>query len=150
MFELGRTFRNEGVDYKHNPEFSMLEAYQAYADYDAMLTLTREVVQAAARAANGECVIMHDGQPHDVSGDWAVRTVDEAISSALGVEITADTDVEKLRKLCDDAKIPYDPKWGRGAVVLSFSGVIRCGVRRSAAAAPCATGAGVSEASDCG
>ncbi|RKE11655.1 bifunctional lysylphosphatidylglycerol synthetase/lysine--tRNA ligase LysX [Catellatospora citrea] len=120
VFELGRTFRNEGVDYKHNPEFSMLEAYQAYADYDSMLTLTREVVQSAARAANGECVIMHDGQPHDVSGDWTVRTVDEAISSALGEEITADTDVEKLRKLCDDAKIPYDPKWGRGAVVLEM------------------------------
>ncbi|GIF84884.1 bifunctional lysylphosphatidylglycerol synthetase/lysine--tRNA ligase LysX [Catellatospora bangladeshensis] len=120
VFELGRTFRNEGVDYKHNPEFSMLEAYQAYADYDSMLTLTREVVQQAALAANGECVIMHDGQPHDVSGQWSVRTVDEAISAALGEEITADTDVEKLRKLCDAAKIPYDPKWGRGAVVLEM------------------------------
>ncbi|MDI1462408.1 bifunctional lysylphosphatidylglycerol synthetase/lysine--tRNA ligase LysX [Catellatospora sp. KI3] len=120
VFELGRTFRNEGVDYKHNPEFSMLEAYQAYADYDSMLALTREVVQSAATAANGECVIMHDGQAHDVSGDWAVRTVDEAISAALGEEVTADTDVVILRKMCDAAKIPYDPKWGRGAVVLEM------------------------------
>ena len=61
VFEMGRTFRNEGVSYKHNPEFTMLEAYQAFADYDVMLDLTRELIQGAATAAFGSPVARKDG-----------------------------------------------------------------------------------------
>ena len=78
VFELGRTFRNEGVSFKHNPEFTMLEAYQAYADYSTMLHLTRELIQAAALAANGETIVRWpaaDGTMTgcDISGDWPVH-----------------------------------------------------------------------------
>jgi lysyl-tRNA synthetase class 2 len=125
VFELGRTFRNEGVSFKHNPEFTMLEAYQAYADYMTMLDLTRELIQGAALAANGTAVVRwpaSDGtvQEVDIAGDWPVYTINEAISAALGEEVTADTPVEALRALADQAGVPHDPKWSRGAVVLEL------------------------------
>ncbi|QNA73561.1 bifunctional lysylphosphatidylglycerol synthetase/lysine--tRNA ligase LysX [Streptomyces sp. So13.3] len=120
VFELGRTFRNEGVSYKHNPEFTMLEAYQAYADYDSMLDLTRELIQQAATAANGSQTARRDGGEVGLSGLWPVRTVNDAISQALGEEVTADTPPEVLRRLCDRAGVPHTPADGRGDIVLEM------------------------------
>ncbi|MFJ8330093.1 bifunctional lysylphosphatidylglycerol synthetase/lysine--tRNA ligase LysX [Streptomyces sp. NPDC094437] len=120
VFELGRTFRNEGVSYKHNPEFTMLEAYQAYADYDVMLDLTRELIQGAATAAFGSPVARTDGTEHDISGTWPVRTVYGALSDALGEEVDADTPLPALRRLCDRAHVPYADQDGRGDVVLEM------------------------------
>ena len=71
VFEIGRVFRNEGVDATHNPEFTMLEAYQAYGDYDTMATLTRELIQGAARHALGTTVLHRaDGTEFDIGGEW--------------------------------------------------------------------------------
>ena len=120
VFELGRTFRNEGVSYKHNPEFTMLEAYQAFADYDVMLDLARELIQGAATAAFGSPVARKDGKVYDISGAWPVKTVHGAISEALGEEIDADTDLEALLRLCDRAGVPYTADDGRGDVVLEM------------------------------
>ncbi|MFI8528939.1 bifunctional lysylphosphatidylglycerol synthetase/lysine--tRNA ligase LysX [Streptomyces aquilus] len=120
VFEMGRTFRNEGVSYKHNPEFTMLEAYQAFADYDVMLDLTRELIQGAATAAFGTPVARKDGQEYDISGPWPVKTVYGAISEALGDEVTADTELARLHRLCDRAGVPYTPDDGRGDVVLEM------------------------------
>ncbi|MFE0102094.1 bifunctional lysylphosphatidylglycerol synthetase/lysine--tRNA ligase LysX [Streptomyces sp. NPDC059009] len=120
VFEMGRTFRNEGVSYKHNPEFTMLEAYQAFADYDVMLDLTRELIQGAATAAFGRPVAYKDGVEHDISGPWPVKTVYGAISEALGEEIDADTPLPALHRLCDRADVPYTPDDGRGDVVLEM------------------------------
>ncbi|PWI13895.1 lysine--tRNA ligase [Streptomyces sp. Act143] len=120
VFEMGRTFRNEGVSYKHNPEFTMLEAYQALADYDVMLDLTRELIQGAATAAFGAPVARKDGQEYDISGTWPVRTVYGAISEALGDEITADTELARLHRLCDRAEVPYTADDGHGDVVLEM------------------------------
>ena len=82
VFELGRAFRNEGVDFSHNPEFTLLEAYQAHADYNVWIDGCRELIQNAAQAANGEHVFMRpraDGtlEPVDISGAWTVKTVHE-------------------------------------------------------------------------
>ncbi len=110
VFELGRTFRNEGVDFKHNPEFTMLEAYQAYADYDTMRRLTQELIQALP-------VTRED---LDLSGDWPVVTVNDAISAALGEQVNADTSREELTRLCERADVPVEPEWSRGAVVLEM------------------------------
>ncbi|MFB7510913.1 bifunctional lysylphosphatidylglycerol synthetase/lysine--tRNA ligase LysX, partial [Streptomyces broussonetiae] len=107
VFELGRTFRNEGVSYKHNPEFTMLEAYQAHADYTVMLDLTRELVQGAARAAFGSPVARRGGQEYDISGAWPVKTVYGAISEELGEEITPGTELLRLHRLCDRTGVPY-------------------------------------------
>ncbi|MET9221709.1 bifunctional lysylphosphatidylglycerol synthetase/lysine--tRNA ligase LysX [Streptomyces sp. NPDC003300] len=121
VFELGRTFRNEGVSYKHNPEFTMLEAYQAFADYDVMLDLARELIQAAAVAANGgQTARRPDGAEVDLSGRWPVRTVFGAISLALGEEVDAGTPLARLRALCDRAGVPYGPEDGPADVALEM------------------------------
>ncbi|GHB60079.1 lysylphosphatidylglycerol biosynthesis bifunctional protein LysX [Streptomyces cirratus] len=125
VFEMGRTFRNEGVSYKHNPEFTMLEAYQAFADYDVMLDLTRELIQGAATAAFGSPIAHKadaDGRlvVHDISGYWPVKTMYGAISEALGEEVDADTDERTLRRLCDRAGVPHSPDDTRGDVALEM------------------------------
>ncbi|MFI9245245.1 bifunctional lysylphosphatidylglycerol synthetase/lysine--tRNA ligase LysX [Streptomyces sp. NPDC053086] len=120
VFELGRTFRNEGVSYKHNPEFTMLEAYQAHADYDVMLDLARELIQGAATAAFGCPVARKDGQEYDISGTWPVKTVYGAISEALGEEIGPGTELLRLHRLCDRAEVPYTADDGPGDVVLEM------------------------------
>ncbi|MEU9039731.1 bifunctional lysylphosphatidylglycerol synthetase/lysine--tRNA ligase LysX [Streptomyces sp. NPDC048352] len=125
VFEMGRTFRNEGVSYKHNPEFTMLEAYQAFADYDVMLDLTRELIQGAATAAFGSPVAHKAGPDgklvvHDISGPWPVKTMYGAISEALGEEVDADTGEPLLRALCDRAGVPHGPEDTRGDVVLEM------------------------------
>ncbi|BBX96220.1 lysylphosphatidylglycerol biosynthesis bifunctional protein LysX [Mycobacterium lacus] len=131
VFELGRAFRNEGVDYSHNPEFTLLEAYQAHADYLVWLDGCRELIQNAAQAANGSPTAMRPRQqddPHgddrlapvDISGVWPVKTVHDAVSEALGEQIDADTGLTQLRKLSDAARIPYRAQWDAGAVVLEL------------------------------
>ncbi|GAB2761512.1 bifunctional lysylphosphatidylglycerol synthetase/lysine--tRNA ligase LysX [Streptomyces bullii] len=120
VFEMGRTFRNEGVSYKHNPEFTMLEAYQAYADYDVMLDLARELIQGAATAALGRPVARRDGREYDISGTWPVKTVHGAISEVLGEEIGPGTDLAALHRLCDRAGVPYTADDGPGDVVLEM------------------------------
>jgi lysyl-tRNA synthetase, class II len=124
VFELGRAFRNEGVDFSHNPEFTLLEAYQAHADYNVWIDGCRELIQNAALAANGSHVVMRrrDGtfEPVDISGQWAVKTVHGAVSEALGEQIGPETDLAALRKLCDAADIPYLSHWDAGAVVLEL------------------------------
>ncbi|WP_123027817.1 bifunctional lysylphosphatidylglycerol synthetase/lysine--tRNA ligase LysX [Mycolicibacterium stellerae] len=125
VFELGRAFRNEGVDFSHNPEFTLLEAYQAHADYNVWIDGCRELIQNAALAANGEQVFLRPGdggtlEKVDISGQWAVKTVHGAVSDALGEQIGPDTDLITLRKLCDAADIPYLTHWDAGAVVLEL------------------------------
>jgi lysyl-tRNA synthetase class 2 len=125
VFELGRTFRNEGLSHKHNPEFTMLEAYQAYADYGVMLDLARELVRAAAVAANGGPVARVTGPDgvvveHDLSGAWPVLTVNDALSRALGEVVDAHTPVDVLRELARRSGVAVDPAWERGAVLLEL------------------------------
>lgn len=125
VFELGRAFRNEGVDFSHNPEFTLLEAYQAHADYRVWIDGCRELIQNAAQAAHGEQTVLRpaDGnhlQPVDISGDWPVKTVHDAVSEALGEHIDPDTPLSVLRRFSDAAHIPYRAQWDAGAVVLEL------------------------------
>ncbi|HVK24441.1 MAG TPA: bifunctional lysylphosphatidylglycerol synthetase/lysine--tRNA ligase LysX [Actinokineospora sp.] len=120
VFELGRTFRNEGVSYKHNPEFTMLEAYQSYADYTTMRIMTENLVRAAATAVHGSPVLLRDNEKIDISGDWPVVSVNEAISTALGEAITSGTSESDLRRFASRAGVRLDPGWNRGQVVLEL------------------------------
>jgi lysyl-tRNA synthetase class 2 len=121
VYEIGRIFRNEGADATHNPEFTMLEAYEAYGDYDTIGTLTRELIQAAAVAGLGSTVIRRsDGSEQDIGGEWESVGVHEAVAAALGEEITPDTSEQRLRELSARAGIHQDPKWNRGQVVLEL------------------------------
>jgi lysyl-tRNA synthetase, class II len=121
VYELGRIFRNEGIDATHNPEFTMLEAYEAYGDYTTMAVLTRELIQAAARAALGGTVLHRaDGTEADIAGEWQFKTVYGALSEALNEQITPDTAEESLRKLAAVAGVELAPGWGRAQVVLEL------------------------------
>ncbi|WUD69876.1 bifunctional lysylphosphatidylglycerol synthetase/lysine--tRNA ligase LysX [Nocardia sp. NBC_00508] len=125
VFEIGRTFRNEGVDFSHNPEFTILEAYEAHSDYERMMHLCRRLIQNAAIAANGAMVALRPNgngtfEEVDISGDWRVMTVHGAVSEAIGTVITPETGVEELRQLCDKADVPYQHGWDAGQVVLEM------------------------------
>ena len=117
VFELGRDFRNEGADATHNPEFTMLEAYQAYADYTDMRALARDLVIAAATAAFG-APVARDG--FDLSAPWRAVTVHDAVSDTLGAAVSPDSTLDELRKLAASAGVPVHPDWGPGALVLEM------------------------------
>jgi len=111
VFEINRNFRNEGADSSHSPEFSMLEAYEAYGSYDTMATLTRELVQGAADDIFGtQVVTLADGEEYDLGGQWADITMYGSLSEALGEEITPATTLGHLQALCDRFEISVDPK----------------------------------------
>ena len=119
VFEVGRQFRNEGVDFKHNPEFTSLEVYQTYGDYNSMRVLTQQIIQEAATAVYGSPMARRarpDGsvQEYDLSGDWPVLTICEAVSHALGEEVTADTSREVLLRHATAIGLALDPgsSWG--------------------------------------
>ncbi len=117
---MGRTFRNEGVSYKHNPEFTMLEAYQAFADYDVMLGLTRELIQGAATsAAFGVPVAAGTAPKHHISGPWPVKTVYGAISEALGRRWTPARPWRTCTS-CATVRECHRPDDGPGDVVLEM------------------------------
>jgi lysyl-tRNA synthetase class 2 len=125
VFEINRNFRNEGADSSHNPEFTMLEMYQAYGDYDVMRELTQNIIQEAAKNVYGKEVARHwddegNHTEHDISGKWPVVKVYDGLTKATGESISADTDEKTLRTICDKLKISHDPKWTRGQVVLEL------------------------------
>ncbi len=110
VFEVNRNFRNEGVDSTHAPEFAMLEAYQAYGDYDTMAALTQDLVQTAARDAFESTVVtLADGSEYDLGGDWTHLTMYESLSTAIGEQITHDTSDDVLAKLLERAGIELAP-----------------------------------------
>jgi lysyl-tRNA synthetase class 2 len=120
VFEINRNFRNEGVDASHNPEFTMLEAYEAYGDYNTMAVLTQRLIQTAARDSLGSTVIRHGDDEYDIGGEWRTVTVHQGLSEVLGTAITADTPVGELIRLCEKAEVPLDPAWNRGQVILEM------------------------------
>ena len=118
VFEINRNFRNEGADSTHSPEFTMLEFYEAYADYQVMATLTREIIQEAAIAACGSLVVTHaDGSLHDLAGQWSQVDLYDSLSAAVGESITPSTPVSRLKELCDAASIDVAPMWVPGKLV---------------------------------
>jgi lysyl-tRNA synthetase class 2 len=115
VFEINRNFRNEGADSSHSPEFAMLEAYQAYADYNTVAALTRELVQEAARAVSGSDVVRHhDGSELDLTGGWREVTLYGALSDALGEEVTIDTPMANLVEYAAKHDVAVQSLWGPG------------------------------------
>jgi lysyl-tRNA synthetase class 2 len=120
VYEIGRTFRNEGVDSTHSPEFTMLEAYEAYGDYDTMAELTRTLILDAARSADVPVPVMADGTEIDLEGQWRTITVHDAVSEAVGEPVTPDTTAEELRRHADRLGVPLKPDWTAGEIVLEL------------------------------
>ena len=118
VFEINRNFRNEGADSSHSPEFAMLETYQAYADYQVMATLTRELIQECCAALFGDHVARHhDGTEVDLSGEWPQVPLYAVVSEAVGEKVTPETPVEKLRAIAERHDVGVDPAWLPGKVV---------------------------------
>jgi lysyl-tRNA synthetase class 2 len=119
VYEIGRNFRNEGVDATHNPEFTSLEAYLPQADYDDMRRLAEQLVRAAAVAVHGSPVlpIGPGGTLVDVSSPWPVVTVMSAVSEAVGQPISLDTDMDVLLELAKRHGVPLKGDAGPGAVI---------------------------------
>jgi lysyl-tRNA synthetase class 2 len=125
VFEINRNFRNEGADATHNPEFTAIESYEAYGDYDTQAELTRELILNAAKDALGTTVIrgldQHGEEVEiDLAEPWEEVSVYPGISARLGVEVTPETSVDELRKLADEHGVPYEKKWGHGQLILEF------------------------------
>ena len=108
VYEMGRIFRNEGVDATHSPEFTMLEAYEAYGDQHTVAELTRQIILAVADALGSRQIDTPRGRV-DLDGEWRWLPVYPAVSEAVGEEVTIDTDVATLRRLADAHGVAYDP-----------------------------------------
>jgi len=127
IFEVGRQFRNEGVDFKHNPEFTSLEVYETYGDYNTMRMLTQQIIQESATAIYGSPIARRadaDGKitEYDFSGDWPVKTICEAVSEALGEEITVETPTSVLHQHAQAIGLELDPSAGWGYVLEEIYG----------------------------
>jgi lysyl-tRNA synthetase class 2 len=120
VYEIGPAFRNEGVDSTHSPEYTLLEAYEAYGDYDTMAELTRRLVLDAARAVGVERAIALDGSEVPLFDEWAHVTVHGAVSGAVGAEVTPDTDGPTLRKHAERLGVTLQPDWSAGEIVLEL------------------------------
>ncbi|MCI0159442.1 lysine--tRNA ligase [Leifsonia shinshuensis] len=106
VFEINRNFRNEGADSTHSPEFAMLEAYQAYGDYNSIADLTQQLIQDAAVAISGSHVVTWaDGTEYDLGGQWDRIRMYDSLSEAIGDEITPQTPMSRLRELAAEAEI---------------------------------------------
>jgi len=121
VFEINRVFRNEGIDSSHSPEFTMLEAYEAYGSYDTMAELTRGLVQESARAVFGSTQVTHaDGSVHDLGGEWRSVTFFGALSDVVGKDLGPDTSVVDLRALAADRDVDLKPEWGVDDIALEL------------------------------
>ncbi|MFD3402602.1 bifunctional lysylphosphatidylglycerol synthetase/lysine--tRNA ligase LysX [Kribbella sp. NPDC058693] len=120
IFELNRNFRNEGADATHNPEFTSVEAYQPYADYHVMRELTRELLIEAATAVFGKPVVRRADGEIDISGEWPVVTVHDAVGQAAGTEIDPNTPVERLREICAEHGLHTTFEMSAGELVLEL------------------------------
>ena len=109
VFEINRNFRNEGADRTHSPEFAMLEAYEAYGDYNSMMQLTQELIQNSAQDVFGtHQVTLEDGEINDLGGEWNRISMFGSLSEAVGQEITPETPIAELKKLADKVEIEID------------------------------------------
>ncbi|MDT7572443.1 MAG: lysyl-tRNA synthetase, class [Actinomycetota bacterium] len=120
VYEIGRIFRNEGIDATHFPEFTMLEAYEAYGDYDTMAELTRSLVLDAAHALGRTVVPDGQGGEIDLEADWRHATVHDLVSEAVGETVDPGTPVERLIELAAKHDVALQPGWDAGEVVLEL------------------------------
>ena len=117
VFEIGRIFRNEGMDLTHNPEFTTMEAYRAYSDLDGMKALAQGVIKAANAAVGNPEVIEYQGQQIDLSGEWASRPMTDIVSEVLGFEVTIDTPADVLAEAARSKGLEVKPEWTAGKLI---------------------------------
>jgi len=120
VFEIARVFRNEGMSTRHNPEFTMMECYEAYGDYQVHMDLTEALVSHLATELCGSTTVTYDGRDVDLSAPWERVTLAEITSRHVGEEVDVHTPVRRLRELCDAHDIPWKDDWGSGKLLLEL------------------------------
>ncbi|MEO6988854.1 MAG: lysine--tRNA ligase [Aquihabitans sp.] len=120
VFEIGRVFRNEGLSPRHNPEFTMLELYQAYADWNDIMSLTEELVAHLATELCGSTTVTYQGRELDLSVPWRRATLTELIHEQIGITVDLDTPLDELRDLCDTHEVPWHDHYGPGKLILEL------------------------------
>lgn len=114
VFEIGRVFRNEGIDTRHNPEFTMLESYEAFADYGDMMELVETLVSEAAIAANGTTEVVLRGSTVDLAPPWRRVSMVELIKEVVGVDIHPGMELAETRAILDSLGLEWKDNWGPG------------------------------------
>ncbi|MBK5110246.1 MAG: lysine--tRNA ligase [Thermoleophilia bacterium] len=117
VFELSRVFRNEGLDTRHNPEFTLLEAYQALGDYHDMMDLVEKICSNAARDAIGTTVVEVEGQMIDLKPPWRRVTMADLVKQVTGETMHPSMPLEEAREICDRLEVHYEPGWGAGRLL---------------------------------
>ncbi|MFV0259298.1 MAG: lysine--tRNA ligase [Acidimicrobiales bacterium] len=120
VFEIGRVFRNEGLSTRHNPEFTMLELYQAYADYRDIMALTEELVAHVAETCTGSTVLPYDGRSIDLTPPWRRATLAELVSERIGSPVDVHTDRARLVELCTAHGVEVRDGYGPGKLLLEL------------------------------
>jgi lysyl-tRNA synthetase class 2 len=120
VFEIGRVFRNEGLSPRHNPEFTMLELYQAYADYTDAMALTEELVAYLATELCGTTSLVYSGRDLELAVPWRRATLYELVAQCAGVEVDVGMPVSELRRIASSFDIPVDEAWGPGKLILEI------------------------------
>ena len=120
VFEMARVFRNEGISTRHNPEFTMLELYEAYADYEDIMRLVEDLVSELALEICGSTVIQYDGRELDLSTPWKRSSMLDLLNEKIQTEINLQTPIEELRKLCEDLSVPFKEHYGPGKLILEL------------------------------
>lgn len=117
VYELGRVFRNEGIDIKHNPEFTMVEVYQAYADYNDLMALTETIIAGTAQKVLGTMKISYAGEEIDLTPPWNRMTMIEAVAKYTGADFSRVTEIEEARNLADGLNVAYEKGYGVGKII---------------------------------
>ena len=117
VFELGRVFRNEGMGNRWNPEFTMLEAYQAYADWNDMQELTERLVEHLAVEITGGTVVQWDGKDVDLSAPWRRATMTELIEDATGARVDVRMELDEVRRIAHEHGVTFKDDWGAGKLI---------------------------------
>jgi lysyl-tRNA synthetase class 2 len=120
VYEIGRTFRNEGLDSTHAAEFSMLEAYEAYGDQHTMMALAQDLVRGAHRAIGSPEVVGRDGTVIDLEVEWRRAPILDLVSEAVDAGVDVDTDAETLRGYADKHGVELQPHWGAPEIVVEL------------------------------
>ena len=120
VFEMARVFRNEGISTRHNPEFTMLELYEAYADYEDIMRLVEDLVSELALEICGSTVIQYDGRELDLSTPWERSSMLDLLNEKIQTKINLQTPIEELRKLCEDLSVPFKDHYGPGKLILEL------------------------------
>ena len=120
VFEIGRVFRNEGIGYRWNPEFTMLELYQAYADYRDMMVLTEELVAHLSQELRSTTQISFQGRSLDLTPPWRRASMTELIEEQIGVHVDVRMPVDDLRRIAGEHGVAVDEGWGPGKLVLEI------------------------------